>query len=202
MSTETPSTSPTESASQQRSTRYLVGAGLLLAVLGVVAMLVPLLSGVGLSIALGAVLVVGGLTHFVQAFRVRGWAGSLWQVVLAVLYALAGVSLIANPVLGLATLTLLLVAYLAVAGLVELVIGVKLRPDAQWGWFVASGVVSLVLAGLIWVGFPSTAAWALGLLVGVHLLTTGLALVFAGYLGRPESTTSGKDATEGSPRSG
>ena len=201
MSTETPSAS-TVSAQKQRTARYLIGAGIVVALLGVAAILSPFIAGVGLSITIGALLVLGGLTHIAHAFSARGWAGSLWQIILAVVYATAGISLLANPVLGLTTLTFLLIAYLAISGLLEVMIGVKMRPNSQWRWFIASGGVSLLLSGLLWAGFPSNAEWAVGLLVGLHFLTTGLTLVAAGYFGQESSTTSGEETAESSPRSG
>jgi len=201
MSTDT-SSPPQAVPTTQSSTRYIVGTGLLIAVLGLAAILAPYVTGIGLSFLLGVLLLVGGLSHFVQAFVVSGWTGSLWQIDLAVIYVFAGISLLVNPIVGLTTLTLLLIAYLAVSGLVEVVIGVKTRPDARWGWFVASGVVSIVVAGLLWAGFPSTAEWAIGLLVGIHFLTTGLALVLVGYLGEEIPTTTGEGPAQSSPPSG
>jgi len=178
-----------------------MGVGVLISVLGVVAILAPFVTGVTLSIVVGALLVVGGLGHVAHAFTAPGWTGSLWQVILALIYTFAGISLLANPVLGLTTLTLLLVFYLAIEGLAEIVLGLSMRSEPQWGWFVASGVVSLVLAGLLWAGFPSNAAWAVGLLVGLGLLSTGLAMVVTAYLGR-RSSTSRVQEKFGEPRSG
>jgi uncharacterized membrane protein HdeD (DUF308 family) len=166
-----------------------MAVGVVIAVLGVLAILAPLVTGVALSILLGALLVVGGLVHVAHAFRAGGWTGSLWQVALGVLYTVAGISLLANPVVGLATLTLLLIVYFAIEGIVEVVGGLLTRSDPRWGWVVASGVVSLLLAALLWAGFPSTAAWAIGLLVGIQLLSTGLLLVAVGYLDREATTT-------------
>ena len=201
MSTDIPST-PTASDDRQLSWQVLVGAGALVSVLGVVAIIAPFITSVTLSVVVGALLVVGGLGHVAHAFTAPGWAGSLWQVVLALVYTFAGISLLANPVLGLATLTLLLVFYLAIEGVAEILMGLGMRPAPQWGWFVASGVVSLVLAGMLWVGFPSTATWAVGLLVGAGLLSTGLAMVVAGYLGRRSSTSRVDETVGGKARSG
>jgi len=201
MSVDTPSVSSVVPSEEQRDWRYLAGVGIVIAVLGVFAILAPFVTGVGLSILLGSLFVVGGLAHATHAFSGDGWAGSLWQIVLAVLYAAAGIALLANPVLGLASLTILLVAYLALEGVVEIVGGLSMRSDPQWGWIVASGVLSIVLAGLLWAGLPSTALWAVGLLVGTHLLSTGLALVLVGYLERGTTTLPG-ETLDGEPRSG
>ena len=182
MSINHESTVPPASAVSDHG-RTLVGVGVVLALLGLLAVAFPFVTGVSLSILLGALLVVGALVHAAHAFSTPGWLGSAAQIGLAVLYAVAGVALLANPVLGLVTLTLLVVGYLVVEGAVLLYMGLRLRPDASWGWTVASGALSLALAGLLWVGFPATAAWAIGLLFGVNLLSTGVALAFAGRRG-------------------
>jgi len=200
MSTEITSTS-SASAEQERGSRYLIGSGLVIALLGVVAIFAPLVTGIALSIILGALLVVGGFTHVSHAFSARGWTGWLWQLVLAGVYVIAGISLLVNPVLGLTTLTVLLIGYLFVTGAVQLGMGVRMRPTQNWGLIAASGAVSLLLAVLLWIGFPSTAAWAIGLIVGIHFLTAGFALVALGYMGQPSPAGRG-ETTGGSPRGG
>jgi uncharacterized membrane protein HdeD (DUF308 family) len=157
--------------------------GVVLSVLGLVAVVFPFVTGVSISVALGALLVVGALFHVAHAFNTGGWRGFVLQVLLAAVYAIAGIGLLANPVVGLATLTLLLVGYFVADGVVEILLGVRLRGEPGATWLVVSGVVSLVLAGLLWVGFPSTAAWAVGLLFGISLLSSGLSMVFVGMSG-------------------
>ncbi|QPV64132.1 HdeD family acid-resistance protein [Halosimplex litoreum] len=193
MSTDT---SSVVSADTQRSWRYLLGAGVLITVLGLIAIAAPFVTGVAVSVLLGALLVVGALGHAVNAFSAGGVAGTVWQVALAAIYAVAGISLLANPVLGLTTVTILLIVYFAVEGLVEVAMGVGTRSDPNWPWYVVSGTVSVGLAVLLWAGFPSTAAWAVGLLTGVHLLSTGLLLAYVGYTGRRNVAASGEATGE------
>lgn len=160
--------------------RTLVGVGVVLSVLGLLAIAFPFVTGISLSILLGALLVVGALVHAAHAFSTPGWLGSIAQVALAVVYAIAGIALLANPVLGLVTLTALLVVYFAVEGVVLLYMGLRLRPERSWGWTIASGAISIAAAVFLFVGFPSTATWAVGFLFGVNLLSTGLAMVLVG----------------------
>lgn len=160
--------------------RSLMWVGVLLAVIGLLAIVFPFVSGLAISLFIGAALVVGALLHLAHAFSHPGWKGSVWQIVLAVVYALAGILLLANPTVALVSLTLLLAAYLFLEGIVLVVMGFSMRGERSWGVTLVSGVLSLLIAGLVFVGFPSTAAWAIGLLVGVNLLTTGVALIFAG----------------------
>jgi len=80
--------------------------------------------------------------------------------------------------------TILLTAYFLVEGVVEIFMGFRLRPESNWGWVIASGVVSLLLAGLLWVNWPSSAAWAVGLLLGVALLSSGISMILVAWGGR------------------
>jgi len=160
--------------------RVPAGSGIVLALLGLLAIVFPFVTGVSLSLLLGAVLVVAGVAHAVHAFSAPGWTGSAVQAILAVVYVVAGIIFFANPVFGLATLTLLVIAYLFVGGLVELVVGLGMPREANGLWIAASGAVGILLAGLLWVGFPSTALWAVGTLFGVNLLISGVAMLSVG----------------------
>ncbi|MGA9400254.1 HdeD family acid-resistance protein, partial [Haladaptatus sp.] len=177
MSTEVQSSGEIVSDTTKRSWRASMGAGAIIAVIGVLAILAPFAAGVSLSILLGALLVVGALVHVAHAFS-GGWKRFFVQGVLAVIYAVAGISLLANPLIGLTTLTILLAAFLVVDGVLEIVMAFQSRGDRGWGALVVSGICALIIAAIIWVGWPATAAWALGLLFGVNLLITGISMMF------------------------
>ena len=157
--------------------RMLALAGTIVGLIGVLAMAVPTITGLSVSFALGLLLVIGGIVHGVHAFGARGWRGSVWQLALAVVSVIAGLAVLAAPAIALVTLTLALVAYLAADGIAELVTAMRMPGSAARTSVVISGVVAIVLAGLLWIGFPATAAWAIGLLVGANLLVTGLSMV-------------------------
>lgn len=164
----------------EASWRSLEVGGAIVALLGILAILFPFATGVSISILLGGLLVVGGFVHVAHAFRARGWKGFGWQAFLALIYAFAGMSLLANPVLGLTTLTLLLVVYFLTSGIVEVAMGLEIRGEPNWAWVAGSGVLSILLGVLLLGGFPGTAAWAVGLLLGVDLLGTGISMVMVG----------------------
>ena len=178
----------------------MMGGGVLIASLGVLAILFPFVTGVSLSILLGAALVVGALVHLASAFSGRGWKGFVAQTLLAVLYAVAGILLIANPVVGLTTLTILLVAFLLVDGIFEIVMGFRIRSEKGWGGLVVSGVLALVIAGLVFASWPASAAWAVGLLFGANLFVTGLSMVYVAMGGR-DAEREGVRPPEAEPRS-
>ncbi|GAB3672586.1 HdeD family acid-resistance protein [Halopiger thermotolerans] len=156
--------------------RTLAIAGGVVALLGLLAIAFPLATGLSLTIGLGALLVLSGVVHGAHAVTARGWRGRLWQAALAVVAIVAGLVAFANPAVGLVTLTLVLIGYLLADGVAETWMGLRMAGQPGRGSIVASGVISLVLAGLLWAGFPATASWALGLLVGVSLFMTGLSM--------------------------
>jgi uncharacterized membrane protein HdeD (DUF308 family) len=166
-----------EDVSLATSWRVLAGVGALIAVLGLIAIVSPFVTGVALSVILGVLLVVGGVGHGVHAISARGWRGFVWEALLAALYVVGGVALFVNPVVGLLTLTLILVAFFVAEGVVGVVLGLRLRPAAGWGWMLASGLVGVAAGAVVWLGWPTTALWVVGLVFGIRLLATGSAMV-------------------------
>jgi len=164
--------------------RPLMIVGGAVAALGLLAIAFPFATGIGVELLLGGLLVAGGIIHGVHAFGARGWTGVLAQLGLGALYLIAGLVMLSNPVLGLATLTLILGAFFLADGIVEIYMAWTVRPESNWAGLLFSGVLSLALAGLILVGWPGTAAWAVGLLLGVNLLTTGIAMAAIAMGGR------------------
>ena len=166
------------------SWRSLAIVGILTALFGVLAIVFPFVTGVSLSVLLGVLLVAGGFMHVAHAFTAQGWKGRLWQVLLAGLYGVAGIALLVNPLFTLATLTLILAAFFFADGIIETIMGLRLRGETGWAWLLASGVLGIVVGAAIWIGWPSTALWVVGLLFGINLLSTGLSMVMLAMGGR------------------
>ena len=114
------------------------------------------------------------MLHFVFAWRTHSTSGVLWELVLGFVYLAAGVYLIAHPIAGLATLTLMLAAYLLFKAVLEIIQYFQLQPRHGSGWLLADGVISLVLAILIWRSWPSSAVWVIGTLIGLSMLFAGV----------------------------
>lgn len=167
-----------------RGWRTLAIAGGVVGLIGLLAVAFPLTTGLSLMVGLGALLVLSGIVHGVHAVTARGWRGSLWQVALGVVSVVAGLVLLVNPAFGLVSLTLALVAYLLVDGVAELWMAMRMAGHPGRTSIAASGIISFVLAGLLWIGFPADAAWAVGLLVGVSLFVTGLSMAIVAISGR------------------
>ncbi|WP_290811212.1 DUF308 domain-containing protein [Halovivax sp.] len=177
-------TTETGTITQHHGWRTLALAGGAVAVAGLLAIALPFATGVAITYLIGALLVLGGLVHAGHAFTVRGWKRSIWQGTLAVVSIVAGVVLLTNPIVGLLSLTLLVIAYLLVDGIAELWLSLRMGSESGRGWIAASGVVSLVLAGILWAGFPVDALWLVGVVVGASLLATGLSMIAVANVGR------------------
>ncbi len=173
---------------QEQLQRGGVVGGILLALLGLLALFTPFITGLALSVLLGAALVVGALVHVAAAFSAGTVSNAVWQVALGIIYGIVGISILANPVLGLTTLTVLVIAFFAVEGVVQLVWAITGQGSALW--LAASGAVSLLLAGMLLVGFPASALWAVGVLFGINLLVTGVSMAMHG---RAEQAATGAE---------
>ncbi len=184
MSTQTTPEDVYDASVLETNWQLIAIAGALVALLGVLAIAFPLATGLSVTVALGALLVVGGIVHGVTAVSTRGWGGTIWQLALAAVAVIAGVALLSNPVVGLASLTLLAIGYLLADGVMELAASTRMEGRGERAAVAVSGVLSLVIAGLLWAGFPADATWAIGLLVGVSLLVTGVSMLTVSMSGR------------------
>ena len=105
-------------------------------------------------------------------------------MLLGVAGLIAGLLMVAHPMFSLGFLTLLLAAYFFVHGIFEIAMAFQARPMKGWGWALFSGVITALLALLIWRQWPLSGAWAIGLLVGIHILFRGWSMIALGAVGR------------------
>ena len=156
---------------------YLV-EGVVLLVLGATAIALPLLATLAVTIFLGWLILLSGVVGLIATFWARRAPGFWWSLLSAILAVVVGVLLLARPISGALTLTVLLVAFFIIEGAATIMFALdhKRELSGQWGWMLVSGVVDLFLAALIFAGLPSTAAWAIGLLVGINMIFGGVAL--------------------------
>jgi uncharacterized membrane protein HdeD (DUF308 family) len=153
--------------------------GIVLVILGLIAVCVPPLATVTVEILLGWLILLSGLLGLVMTFQTRGSPGFGWSLLSAVVGIVAGVVLLLWPLSGVLTLTVMLTAFLTLEGVVSIMYALAHRREStsRWQMMLLSGIVDLILAGLILAGLPGTAAWAIGLIVGVNLLFGGAALI-------------------------
>ncbi len=153
--------------------------GIVLLILGACAILVPVVATLAVTILFGWLFLISGVVGLVTTFWMRHAPGFWWSLVSAVLGIAVGVMLLASPLGGAFSLTLLLIAFFIVEGAASIMFALdhKRELSGQWGWMLLSGIVDLALAIMIFSGLPSTAAWAVGLLVGINMIFGGSALI-------------------------
>lgn len=162
--------------------------GIVLIILGMLAVLVPTVASVAATIVFGWILLLSGVTGLIATFRAQGSPGFVWSLVSALLGIAAGVILLTMPVQGALSLTAVLIAFLLVEGVATLLFALEHRKGAsgRWSWVLASGVVDIILGGILLAGLPGTAVWALGVLVGINMIFGGWSLVWMALHARSE----------------
>jgi uncharacterized membrane protein HdeD (DUF308 family) len=165
-------------AVQQHSTLFLV-EGIVLIVLGVLAILVPAIATLAAELLVGWLLLIAGVVGLFTTFWAKPTPGFWWSLISAIISIVAGVLLLIWPRTGVVSLTLVLIAFFLIEGISSIMYALQHKSElsGRWGWMLASGIITLVLAVLIWAGLPSTAVWAIGLLLGIDLVFGGAALV-------------------------
>src|ERR1700722_7694879 len=164
-------------ASYKSSTLWSIFLGVLLFLAGLMAVALPFFAGIAASVFFGWLLMVAGIVHLVYAWSERGAGAVLWQVLIGVAYLIAALYMLVLPIAGVITLTLVLAFYIVVAGIFELVVFSRLRGLPGTIWFLVDGLVSFLLAGLIFFHWPSSSLWAIGSLVGIRLMISGVARI-------------------------
>jgi uncharacterized membrane protein HdeD (DUF308 family) len=150
-----------------------IGWGVVMILLGIVAMLLPLATGIGVSVAFGWIVVFSGVAYIASAFAARGAGSFLGRLVIGIVYVLGGLFLAFNPGLALESLTLALALMFLFEGIMEIVVFFQFRPLDGSGWVLADGIVTLVLAYLIWRPWPGSSVWAIGTILGINLIVSG-----------------------------
>ena len=158
---------------------FFLVEGIVLLVLGAIAIIVPVLATIALTIVIGWLFLVSGVVGLFTTFWMRSAPGFWWSLLSAVLGIVVGILLLASPVTGAFSLTLMLIAFFIIEGVASIMFALdhKREMSGRWGWMLVSGIVDLVLATMIFTSLPSTAAWAIGLLVGVNMVFGGAALI-------------------------
>jgi uncharacterized membrane protein HdeD (DUF308 family) len=160
--------------------------GIILILLGLTAIALPLVAGLAVAILVGWLILIGGVVGLMTTYMTRGAPGFWWSLLSAVLWIVAGLAVLAAPAAGLLYFTILLLIWFAIEGVSMIMYALSHRRSAtqRWGWVLASGVIDLLLALILAAGLPGTAAWALGLLVGINLLFGGLSLTAMALVAR------------------
>jgi uncharacterized membrane protein HdeD (DUF308 family) len=166
------------SAVHEHRVLFLV-EGIILVILGLAAILVPPLATLAFTIVIGWIFLVSGVVGLITTFWARHAPGFWWSLISALIGIAAGLVLLITPLGGTLSLTLVLIAFFVIEGVASIMYAIEHRNQlsGRWGWMLISGIVDLILAAIIFAGLPGTAAWALGLLVGINMVFGGAALI-------------------------
>ncbi len=166
---------PSLGAISKESVGWSIALSVLMILGGVLAIVIPPAAGVAVLVVVAWLLMISGAAHLVFAWHTRTAGGIVWELLLGVLYIFVGAYAFLNPVAGLASLTLVLAIYLFMEAALELILSFTLRPLPGSKWLLLDGIITLVLAILIWRSWPSSTEWVIGTLVGISMLFSGAA---------------------------
>ena len=168
----------------KKITGWYIFAAVLFILLGIFSIVEPGVAGLGVTLLVGWLLVFGGGAHLVAAFKGGSTGHVIFQVLIGLVYFAGGFYFLVHPLLAIGTLTLLLACVILVEGVIEVVAYFRTKDAGASAWLLFNGVVTLLLGGMIWVHWPSSSVWAIGILVGVNLLMTGTSRLMFGLAAR------------------
>ena len=153
--------------------------GIILVILGLAAIVIPPIATLAVEILFGWLFLISGIAGLIATFWMRHAPGFWWSLVSAILGIAAGVVLLLWPLSGILSLTLVLIVFFGIEGVASIMFALEHKRElsGRWGWMLASGIIDLILAAIILAGLPGTAAWAIGLLVGINMVFGGSALI-------------------------
>ena len=165
--------------SLQQHWRLFLTEGIVLLILGILAIVVPEIATIAAAVFIGWLILLSGVVGLVATFRMRNAPGFWWSLLSAFLGVAAGIVLLAWPLSGAFSLTVILTIFLVLEGVASIFFALEHKRElsGRWGMMLFSGVVDLVLAAMIFTGLPATAAWAIGLLIGINMVFGGSALI-------------------------
>ena len=168
----------------KKITGWYVLAAVLFIVLGIFAIIEPGIAGLGVALLVGWLLVFGAVMHFIAAFKGGGAKQVIFQILIGVVYLIGGLYFLTHTIMGVTTLTLLLSCIILAEGAIEIVSYFRLRSEGASSWILINGIITLLLGALIFFHWPSSSIWAIGTLVGINLLMTGISRLMFGLAAR------------------
>ena len=160
--------------SVKRASGWSIVLGILMILAGIIAMFAPWEAGLVITLVVGWSAIFNGFAQIVFAFRTHGGLHIALEVILGIIYIIAGIYLLMHPGLGLLAMTLFLAAFLLVYGIFALVLGFKMRPRSGSGWVLFDGIVTILLGILIWAHWPINSGWVVGTLFGISIFISGV----------------------------
>jgi uncharacterized membrane protein HdeD (DUF308 family) len=157
----------------KKTNGWFIAMAVVFMLLGISAIMEPGVAGLAATVLVGWLLMFAGVAHLIGVFSGGGVGRVIWQAVIGFVYVTGGFYFVTHPILGLGSLTLILAGILLAEAVFETIAYFRLRSAYGAGWLLVNGLISLLLGGLIWSGWPSSSVWAIGTLLGAKLLMTG-----------------------------
>ncbi len=161
----------------KRSRNMMIALGIVMILAGIAAIVFPFFSSLGIVGMVAIMLIIASIAQSVSAFSFPKWSGIILGLIVAALWLIGGLYLLAQPLEGVFILTVVVAAIFVVEGVIKTVLSIQMRPLAGWGWLLFDGVISVVLGVMLWQQLPSSALWALGTLAGISIMISGWTLV-------------------------
>lgn len=191
MTSETTEVEPQslEGRALEKGWGWLLALGVVFVILGIIALGSPYALTLAVDLMLGWIFIICGIISIVSAFFSGNWGRFLLIVLSGIVFVIAGILLVANPLKGVLTLALILAAFLLVEGIFKIIYAIQMKATQNWGWVLASGIISLILAILIWVQWPASVV-IIGLLIGFYILFSGVSMVMLSIAARSAAKVS------------
>ena len=159
---------------------YLI-QGALLIVAGLLAIIYPVISSAAVIVLLGWLLIISGLLQGLSMIGARHVPHFWIQLISIILAVLVGFLFLRDPAQGMVTITLLLIVFFMIEGVSKVVFALTIRPFPNWGWVLGSGLIGILLSLILWASLPVTAAWLIGVLLGINLISVGAAIALLAW---------------------
>ena len=156
-----------------KAINWSIALSVLLIIAGLIALFLPLISGVAITLFFGWMMILSGITHLIFAFKTHTTGGRIWEILVGAVYLITGFVLIMHPLDSLLVLTLVLAYYLFFEAIVEFIQFFQLRPRHGAVWILVDGIITLILAIMIWRAWPASSVWVIGTLVGISMIFSG-----------------------------
>ena len=163
---------------------WFVTLGVISVIVGFLAIIFPLASSIATKILLGWLLLIAGIAHVIHAFSDSSWRGFFADILLGILFVVAGGWLAFFPIAGLLALTAFLAIVFMVQGIFEIILSLQMRGVNGWGFILVSGIIALIAGFLVWKGLPFTADWVIGVLAGINLISSGISYIMIAMMSR------------------
>lgn len=158
----------------RRASGWSIVLGILMIVAGMIAIIEPMIGGFVVVIVIGWMAIFNGGAQLFYAFSAHEAKHRWWEVILAILYIIAGIYLLMHPLGGLLALTLLIGSFLIIYGIFAIIFAFRMKPAGGWGWVLFDGVITLILGCMIYIHWPGTSDWVIGTLIGISFIVSGI----------------------------